>query len=127
MSEEIKKPKYKFSEYPEGVLIPGQPIKKNISKTMEVTEEFNVYDTMVYLAKMQKAIEDKEAEIEGLKAMKKAYEDELKLIEDELGIQKAQEEWEQVEAERIQKESEPIESPYIDEETNDKGDKESTS
>ena len=118
MSEEVKKPKYEFAKYPDGVLIPGQPIKKDIAKTMEVTEKFNIFDVMTYVAKMDKAIGDKEAELEGLKSMKKAYEDELEIIEKALGVQKAQEAWEKAEAERIQKEADekPVPSPYVEEE-----------
>lgn len=117
--DEQKKPVYKFADYPEGVLIPGQPIKKNIAKTMEVTELFSMYDVMAYIAKMDKGIADKEAELEGLKAMREAYMDEVELIETELGIKKAQEKWEKEHAESVQEEAdkpkEAIESPYVDE------------
>lgn len=86
---EIKevKPRYAFVEVEakEGEEI--TPIKRKIAKTMEITEEFSAYDAIEYVAKMKKGIADKEADIEGLRSMIKAYEDELKLIEDELGVQ----------------------------------------
>lgn len=85
------KPEYKFIEEE------GQeelsPIKRKIAKTMEVTETFNVYDAMSYVGKIDKAIADKQAEIDGLVSMKEAYEKELKLIEDKLGVQKLEEEY----------------------------------
>lgn len=79
----MTEPKYKFANESEEVT----PIKRTIAKTMEVTENFTVYDAIAYVAKMNKAVADKEAEIEGLKSMIKAYEDELQLIENELGVQ----------------------------------------
>ncbi len=109
MSEKNKtvEPTYKFAEVPEGVINPIEPIKKQIAKTMEVTENFTVYDVMAYIAKMKKAREDKLAEAEGLEGMIKAYEDELALIEKALGVQKAEEEYQKTVAE-----SQPVESPY---------------
>lgn len=87
MTEIIKKevkPKYKFVET-EGEDV--TPIKRKIAKTMEITEEFSAYDAIEYVAKMKKAVADKEADIEGLRTMIKAYEDELRIIENELGVQ----------------------------------------
>lgn len=85
---EIIKPKYKFVEVEkvEGVE-EVTPIKRKIAKTMEITEEFSAYDAIEYVAKMKKGIADKEAEIEGLRSMIKAYEDELEIIENELSVQ----------------------------------------
>jgi len=86
-------PKYEFAKYEEGVEVPAQPIKRNIAKTMEVTEMFTVYDAMVYLSKVDKAIADKQAEIDGLVAMKEAYEKELKVVEKALDVQKSEDEY----------------------------------
>lgn len=77
-------PTYKFKEV-EGEVI--TPIKRTIQKTMEVTEEFNIFDALQYRAKLLKAISDKEAEIEGLNTMVKAYDEEISLIEEALGVQ----------------------------------------
>ena len=79
----------------------GETVKKNIAKTMEITEMFNMFDVMSYIAKMDKGIADKEAELEGLKSMKLAYEEELEIIEKELGIKKKQAEWEKNQAEKL--------------------------
>ena len=77
-------PTYKFKEV-EGEVV--TPIKRTIQKTMEVTEEFNVFEALQYRAKIVKAIEDKQAEISGLESMVKAYDEEIALIEDSLGVQ----------------------------------------
>ena len=112
--EELKVPKYEFTDVEEGV--EGvSPIRRTISKTMEVTEMFSVFDCLQYLAKMEKAIADKEAEIEGLKNMKEAYEKELKLIEDAIGVQKMEEEYQKELAENIQPDTEAVLSPLNDE------------
>ena len=75
-------PVYKFASEDESIT----PAERTISKTMEVTETFKMMDVLTYLAKMDKAISDKETELEGLKAMKKAYEDEVMVIEKQLGV-----------------------------------------
>lgn len=111
------KPKYTFAEVPDGTLIPIQPLKKTIAKTMEVTENFNMFDVMTYIAKMKKAIEDKKAEVEGLEIMLKAYEDELKVIEAQLGIQKLEDEYQKSIAEQTSQE--PVLSPIQVEDLND--------
>lgn len=77
-------PTYKFKEVEGEVLT---PIKRTIQKTMEVTEEFNVFEALQYRAKLIKAIADKNAEIEGLESMVKAYDEEIALIEEALGVQ----------------------------------------
>lgn len=118
MNEEVKSPVYAFADVPEGVIVPASPIKKQISKKMEVTENFTIYDVMSYLAKMEKAISDKEAELEGLVNMKKAYESELKLIEDVLGVQKLEEEYQKSLAEE---QAQSVESPYVENTEGDKG------
>lgn len=89
--EKENKPTYKFAEVPEGTLIPGSPLKKQIAKTMEITETFTIFDVMQYIAKLKKAIEDKEAEKEGLVAMLKAYEEELSIVEESLNIKELEE------------------------------------
>lgn len=62
------------------------PVRRSISKTMETTETFTMYDVLTYIAKIRKSIDDKKAEITGLEAMLKAYEDEVALIEGQLGV-----------------------------------------
>lgn len=85
------KPTYKF------VAVEGMesvsPIKRTIAKTMVTTENFNIFETMTYIARMKKAITDKEAEIAGIKSMIDAYEDELKFVEESLGVQSAEEDY----------------------------------
>lgn len=77
-------PTYKFKEV-EGEVV--APIKRTIQKTMEVTEEFNIFEALQYRAKLLKAITDKQAEIEGLESMVKAYDEEIAIIEEALGVQ----------------------------------------
>ena len=84
MTEEKIIPTYKFKEV-EGEV--GTPIKRTIQKTMEVTEEFNIFDALQYRAKLIKAIADKQAEIDGLESMVKAYDEEIAIIEESLGVQ----------------------------------------
>lgn len=87
--DEIKKPKYEFvNEEGESEV---QPSKRKINKTMEVTESFTMYDVLAYTMKMEKAIEDKEAELEGLKSMLEAYQKEIAFIEKELNVTKMDE------------------------------------
>lgn len=88
---ENKKPVYKFIEE-EGVN-DITPVKRKIAKTMEVTENFTFYDVLAYTMKMEKAIKDKEAELEGLKSMLKAYQDEIELIERELDVTEEDKKW----------------------------------
>ncbi len=92
--KEIKKvivPKYAFIEE-EGVN-DITPIRRKIGKTMEVTETFTYYDVIAYVEKMKKAVEDKEAEIAGMKTMIKAYEKEVELIEKMLKVTKIEKDW----------------------------------
>lgn len=104
-----KEPKYEF------VLVEGEviesPIKRKIAKTMEVTEHFTVFDAMSYLGKLKKAIADKESEIKGLKEMEKAYMDELEVIENVLGVQKMEEDFQKNIAENIDSTDSKL-SPY---------------
>lgn len=99
------KPKYQFVEAIEGEE-EVSPIKRSISKTMEITENFTVFAALEYVAKIDKAIKDKEAEIEGFKIMKKAYEDEFKLIEEELGVQEMEADYQKEVAKKNQEETE---------------------
>lgn len=105
--EEKIVPKYSFVEEE------GQseltPIKRKIAKTMEVTETFNVFETMQYLAKMKKAIEDKKAEVSGLESMVKAYEEELELIEKSVGVQRLEVEFQKEIAEKNEEVNAPKE------------------
>jgi len=98
-------PVYKFVEGMEDV----SPAERQITKTMEVTESFKMMDVLAYLAKMDKAISDKEAEVEGLKEMKKAYEKEMLIIEKQIKVMKLDDEFKKkvaVESEKKQKQLE---------------------
>lgn len=90
-------PTYKFKEV-EGETL--TPIKRTIQKTMEVTEEFNVFDALQYRAKLVKAIADKQAEIDGLNTMVKAYDEEIAIIEEALGVQNLEAEYQKEIAEK---------------------------
>lgn len=122
--EEVKKqPKYEY------VIEDGiediTPIKRKIAKTMEITETFTYYDALAYCMKMEKAVEDKKAEIEGLESMIKAYRDEIEIIEKELGVTEMEREWnielqkklqeEEANKESLTEEVKEIESPYAKE------------
>lgn len=99
------------------------PIRRKIAKTMEVTETFTYYDALAYCMKMEKAVEDKKAEIAGLESMIKAYKDEIELIEQSLGVTKVEETWNQDLQTKLQREeldkkineaAGEIESPYVE-------------
>lgn len=90
-------PTYKFKEV-EGEAL--TPIKRTIQKTMEVTEEFNVFEALQYRAKLVKAIADKQAEIDGLNTMVKAYDEEIAIIEEALGVQDLEVEYQKEIAEK---------------------------
>ena len=83
MEKEIT-PKYTFTEVEGSEEL--SPVQRLISKTMEVTENFTMFDALSYVAKMEKAKVDKNAEIDGLNEMISAYEKEIKIIEDQLGV-----------------------------------------
>lgn len=110
------------------------PIHRKVSKTMEITETFSIFDVMSYIAKMKKRKEDLEGELKGIDDMITAYEDELELIEEKTGVQKMEEEYQKqiaLENEAKQKElesavvaevikqreeaAEGIPSPYVEE------------
>lgn len=61
------------------------PVRRKIAKTMEVTENFDMFSVLQYVAKMDKAIADKEGEIVSLREVKKAYLEEMRIIEEQLG------------------------------------------
>lgn len=86
-----KKPTYEF--HVEEGMEDISPSKRKIAKTMEITETFTMYDALKYVMQMEKAVEDKKAEIEGLESMIKAYRDEIEDIEKVLKVTKADEEW----------------------------------
>ena len=90
-------PVYKFKEVEGEVLT---PIRRTIQKTMEVTEEFNVFEALQYRAKLVKAIADKQAEIDGLQSMVKAYDEEIAIIEEALGVQDLEVEYQKEIAEK---------------------------
>jgi len=98
MSEhiDIVIPKYQFDPS-DGEDI--SPVKRKILKTMEITETFTFWDVLKYIASMDKAIADKEAELKGLVEMKAAYMKELPLIEEQLNISNIEEEFQKVLAE----------------------------
>jgi len=84
-------PKYAWIEAKEGEVV--TPIRRQIAKTMEVTELFTYYDALAYVMKMEKAVADKQAEIQGLEAMIKAYRDELEIVEKELSVTELEEKY----------------------------------
>lgn len=89
--KKIIRPKYAWVEQKEGEEV--TPIRRQISKTMEVTETFTYYEALAYVMKMEKAVADKKAEIDGLESMIKAYRDELSIIEDELEVERLDKEY----------------------------------
>ena len=114
-------PVYSFAPDQEGV----EPMKRKILKTMEVTETFTAYEVLQYIAKMDKAIEDKEAEIQGLKNMREAYIKEMAVVEEQTSVNSLQEDYQKEETLKAQhnnentsmdkQETQPVESPYTDE------------
>lgn len=98
-NQDIVIPKYSFKEGEEEI----SPVKRTIFKTMEVTETFNMYDVMKYLAAMDKSIADKQAEIDGLLAMKEAYIKEMSVVEEQLDVTNIEEEFQKAVAEENEK------------------------
>jgi len=93
MSEEKKEvieeitpvvPTYKFSEEEGMEELP--PVKRQIAKSMEVTEMFTYYDALAYMMRMEKAIEDKKVEIGTLETMVGKYKEELDIIDGQFNI-----------------------------------------
>ena len=82
------------------------PSKRKIAKTMEITETFTYYDALAYCMKMEKAVEDKKAEIQGLESMIKAYREEIELIEQALDVTKADETYNRQLHEKLKAEAE---------------------
>lgn len=110
--KDVVVPKYQFAP-----LKPGEeklaPVQRQVLKTMEVTENFTVYSVFQHLAKMDKAIADKQAEIDGLVNMKEAYMKEMSVIEDQLGITDLEDEFRILQAEEIRKEEEAKKSEVV--------------
>lgn len=102
VSKEVEQvvPKYSFAEGQENIT----PAKRVINKTMEVTETFTFWDVLKYVAKMDKAIEDKKSELEGLITMKEAYIKEMNLMDEKLGVTIMDADYQKQAAEEIQKE-----------------------
>jgi len=84
------KPTYKFVPLEIGE-DEVEPSKRKIAKTMEVTEMFTYYDALKYVMQMEKAIEDKKVEIEGLVSMVKAYRDEIAIVDKQFDVPKMDE------------------------------------
>lgn len=70
-----------------------EPLKRKIKKTMEVTEEFTMFDVMQYIAKLDKAIADKKTEIQSLETMREAYMKEIVHVESQTNVNSLEEEW----------------------------------
>lgn len=94
------------------------PVKRKIAKTMRITESFTYFDCLQYCMRMEKAVKDKQAEIDGLNNMIKAYRDEIELIEKELGVVEIEETFQRELHEKLkaEAEAEPLPSPYADKE-----------
>ncbi len=100
---DIVVPKYKFAPLTEEEKkLP--PVQRQVFKTMEITESFTVYSVFQHLAKMDKAIEDKQKEIEGLISMKENYMNEMAVIEKQLGITDLENEFNMIRLKEIQEE-----------------------
>ena len=98
------------------------PINRKINKTMEITESFTAFDVLKYMANMDKSIADKQAEIDGLIAMKEAYIKEMEVVEKQIGVTKMQDEYQQDLADKNEAVNNntgldklPVESPYTGE------------
>lgn len=95
-------PKYQFAPLTdEESKLP--PVQRQVFKTMEITESFTVYSVFQHLAKMDKAIADKQAEIDGLEDMKKAYMAEMAVIENQLGIEDLEQEFNKIQSAEAEK------------------------
>lgn len=123
--KEVMKPKYAWV-IEEGV-DEVTPVRRKISKTMEITENFTFYDALAYKMKMEKRVEDLKGEIMGLESMIKAYDEELEVIEEQLGVEEFEKQYNLELHEKLKKEEEEkgdvveevIESPYAEKENND--------
>lgn len=119
MSKE-KEPKYIFAEVPEGVIIPADPMKKQIAKIHEVTETFTLYDAIFYLQKAKKQREDKQIELTALDEIIEKYEEEIELIKEKLDMEKLEKDYadflaEQAELKAKSEGEVEVESPYVEE------------
>lgn len=89
--ENLAQPTYEFvvEEGSEDIT----PVQRKIAKTMKVTETFKYYDALKYVMQLEKAVIDKQDEINGLKSMIKAYRDEIALIDKLLNVDKMDRAW----------------------------------
>ena len=120
MDEPIK-PKYEFAKEDGAEFI--APVKRKINKTMEITESFTYFDCLQYCMRMEKSVKDKQAEIDGLNAMIKAYKDEIELIEQTLSVTEIEEAFQLALHEKLKEEATDtkideagaglIKSPYV--------------
>jgi DNA gyrase/topoisomerase IV subunit A len=111
----IKEPKYEFVLDENEKDIP--PIRRKINKTMEITESFNYEDTERYVQNMEKEIEGKKKEIESMQSLVEAYREEMKIIDEKLGVNKAQEEYQrEIEKENLVENEDVIVSEEVIEE-----------
>lgn len=97
--QDIIVPKYQLADIESERGLP--PVKRTVFKTMEITETFTVYSVFQHLARMEKAIQDKQAEIDGLESMKKAYMYEVAIIEKQLGISDMEDEFARLKVEEV--------------------------
>lgn len=99
MEEETKQvvPQYVFVESSEGEDLP--PVKRQIAKTMEITEHFRLYDVYAHLGALDKRIDEFQENIKALTEQKKNFLDELDIIEKALGISEMESEYNRVKAE----------------------------
>ena len=81
----LQEPSYEFVE-PEADAPKVSPIKQQIAKIQETASTFTLYDVYKALGQIDKAIDDKRAEIEGHLKTKALFEAELALIEKALGV-----------------------------------------
>lgn len=100
------------------------PIRRKIAKTMEVTEHFTYYDALEYCMKMEKAVEDKKAEIDSLETMIKAYREEIEMIEKALKVTAMEEEWNLELHKKLKAEKEAASEEKLDEVINELTEKE---
>jgi hypothetical protein len=103
MEENKITPKYEFAVEDGAELI--APIRRKINKTMEITESFTYYDALAYCMKMEKAVQDKQAEIDGINSMIKAYRDEIEIIEKQLAVTEIEEKWNKDLQKKLQEEA----------------------
>lgn len=75
------------------------PIRRQIGKTMSITENFTLYDVFKYVGQVDKKIKEFRDGIEALEAQRKNYMDEVALIEQQLGVSDLEAQYQKVKAE----------------------------